>query len=84
MLLFSLFIAMSNLAHELFSPLGREYCLYFYYLTILAFISFFIVLIHGAYKLINGKAKIFDVLVTMISPFLLYFNNRLLYGMCVH
>ncbi len=75
---------MSNLAHQLFSPLGREYCLYFYYLTVLAFISFFVVVVHGVYNLTKGKGKVIDTVVALLSPFLLYFNNRLLYGMCVH
>jgi hypothetical protein len=75
---------MSSLAHDLFSPLGKEYCVYFYFLTVLSFISFFIVIIHGVHSIINRKGKVFDVLVRLIAPFLLYFNNRLLYGMCVH
>jgi hypothetical protein len=75
---------MNTLAHELFSPLGRDYCVYFYYLTIISFVLFVVSVIGGAHGIMTGKLGVGLVLGGLVSPFLLYFTNRLLYGMCVH
>jgi len=68
---------------NLFSPLGRDYCLYFYLLTILAFILFFLALADTVMRVLKGRAKLVNGVVALLAPFLLYFNNRLLYSMCV-
>jgi len=68
--------------NNLFAPLGREYCAYFYWLTVLAFVLFFLALFDTAMRVIKGKAKLLNGLVALLAPFLLYFNNRLLYSMC--
>jgi hypothetical protein len=67
---------------NLFSPLGREYCVYFYWLTIIAFILFFLALIDTVMRVIKGRGRLFNGIVALLAPFLLYFNNRLLYSMC--
>lgn len=74
---------MSGLTDNLFSPLGREYCAYFYWLTVISFIFLLIALYQSLMLLFKGKFRITRFILSLIAPFLLYFNNRLLYGMCV-
>jgi hypothetical protein len=68
--------------NHLFAPLGKEYCAYFYWLTVIAFILFFLALFDTAYRIIKGKGKLLNGFIALLAPFLIYFNNRLLYSMC--
>jgi hypothetical protein len=66
--------------------LSKDYCLYFYILTILSFISFFFSLIALAAGLFRKKftMEVFlGLLSAPVSLFLAYVANRLLYNMCV-
>ena len=67
----------------LFSPLSKEYCLYFYYLSVISFVFLFVALYHGIVLIVKGKANFIQTILSLLAPFLLYFNNRLLYSMCV-
>jgi len=81
---FSPVSVMGSLAHDLFSPLGRDYCVYFYYLTVISFIFFLVAAVHAATAMVSTKPTAWwQLIMGLIGPFLLYFNNRLLYGMCV-
>jgi hypothetical protein len=73
---------MVHLQSSLFSPLDRNYCLYFYYLSVFAFIFLLLTCLNGTYLALKGKADVSMVLLSLVGPFLLYFNNRLLYSMC--
>ncbi len=72
---------------DLFSPLSREFCLWFYYLSIIGFVFLVITLI-SAIVIGFTKKKGGDYYMTMImvalSYFIFYFQNRLLYSMCVN
>ena len=74
--------AMQDLEKLLFSPLGKHYCLYFYWLTVIAFVFFLTAAASTIYMVVQGEAALLPGLLAMVGPFLLYFNNRLLYGMC--
>ena len=74
----------NNLNAELFSPLGKEYCMYFYILTVISFLLFAISTFSVIYYIGKGKADILGGIMSLMGPALLYFNNRLLYSMCVH
>ena len=74
---------MSNLEQTLFSPMGREYCVYFLWLTVIAFIFFAIAVFDVVINVSKGKGNKLRSLLSLIFPFLIYFNNRLLYSMCV-
>jgi hypothetical protein len=66
--------------------LSKDYCLYFYILTILTFVSFFFSLIALAAGLFRKKFSIevfLGLLSAPISLFLAYLGNRLLYNMCI-
>ena len=73
-----------NLDAQLFSPLSKEYCVYFYALTVISFALLALSIGSAIYYLIQGKVDIFSGMMSLLGPALLYFNNRLLYSMCVH
>jgi uncharacterized membrane protein YvlD (DUF360 family) len=75
---------MASLVDNLFSPLGKEYCVYFYWLTVIAFIFLLLALYNSLMALLKGKFKVFYFVMSLIGPVLLYFNNRLLYSMCLN
>ena len=65
-----------------FSPYGRDYCLYFYVLMVVAFIYLAIALFESVRLLIEGELSILQALMGMLGPFMHYFLSRLLYSMC--
>lgn len=79
---------MNNLSEEtLFGPLPKSYCLYFYYLSILGFVLLTLSLISNiALGLNKNKGLDFYLSSFMISIsyLIFYFQNRLLYSMCIN
>ena len=72
----------------LFGPLDKSYCVYFYILSILFFISFIISLITVHIYLYKNYRKLnYSIISTGFISFfnllLLYFVNRLLHTMCI-
>ena len=67
----------------LFSPLSCEYCVYFYYTSVIAFLFFVAALVGGLYQVFSGSLNVLSLILGLLSPALLYFSNRLLYSMCV-
>ena len=67
------------------SPLGSEFCDYFYYLTMINLILLVYVIIVALYIFIfhNKKDSLFHVVLSILPIFISYFTNRLLYSMCV-
>jgi len=65
--------------------LPKEYCFYYYVLTIFAFISLLITLFTLFVGLLTKKLSI-EIFISLLSAplamFLIYINNRLLYNMC--
>tara|TARA_Y100000768_G_scaffold358776_1_gene314820 strand:- start:388 stop:618 length:231 start_codon:yes stop_codon:yes gene_type:complete len=74
---------MNILDQTFFAPLGKEYCAYFYWLTVISFLMLAMAVVHSALSLFEKKAKLLPSLLGLIGPVLLYFSNRLLYSMCV-
>ena len=69
---------------DLFAPLNRQYCDYFYILSIIFFIVFVFTTITCVMSLIGKKSmKLADAAILITQPLLLYFINRLYYSMCV-
>lgn len=77
---------MGDIMSYLYGPLSKEYCLYFYFLSIIGFLSMFIILL--AFIFVSLKSKKMDnaFIVSSLSLaliyFIFYFQNRLLYSMC--
>ena len=70
---------------DLFTPLSKDYCLYFYILSILGFVLIILNILFLAwnvYKRKNGS-EIVKNIFSILGVFILYFQNRLLYSMCV-
>lgn len=77
---------MDNLAENLFGPLGKEYCIYFYYLSVIGMIL--LAFLVGSTIVVGIKErKKFGFYLQMLSVALgygiFYFQNRLLHSMCV-
>ena len=69
----------------LFGPLGPQYCLYFYYLSIFGFAFFILFVISSLWVGISKKLgfKFYsNMIVISLIYFIFYFQNRLLYSMC--
>ena len=66
--------------------ISKDYCLYFYVLTILAFISLLfsiISLLFGLFKKSIPLPVFIGLLSTPFALFLVYLSNRLMYNMCL-
>ncbi len=69
---------------NLFTPISKKYCDYFYILSIIFFVLFVAAAIVGIMSLFDKKGmKLADVLILVTQPLILYFINRLYYSMCV-
>lgn len=75
---------------NLFTPLSKEYCMYYYYLSILTYIFFVFAVFATIYVMITLYSKkeltfhyVLLSITSLISYFLAYFTMRLSYSMCV-
>lgn len=75
---------MNNLEQYFFSPLPKEYCVYWFWLSVLSFIFLVAAILSVTIGVYKGELGLSLGLLTLISPFLIYFNNRLLYSMCLN
>lgn len=71
---------------SMFAPLvNRDFCLWFYFLSILGFLFLFITIFSGIIIGISKKKDFsfyFNIFLISLSYGFLYFQNRLLYSMC--
>ena len=80
---------MKDFMQDYFGPLGQEYCLYFYFLSIIFYILFIMSLIGVAggiyinYKKLNTMFVLNSSLL-ILNTLLAYFVNRLLNTMCMN
>ena len=73
---------MRTLTDLFFSPVGREYCNWFYFLTLSSFVFMVMAGFCTLSLVLKKKLEPMEGLIIFISPFLSYFTNRLLYSMC--
>ena len=76
-----------SLNDVLFGPLGEDYCLYFYVLTVFCFFTGFYVLLNMMIAIVTSKqGKNAGIIILgavgLLYWTLLYVQNRLLYTMC--
>ena len=72
--------------NSLFAPLGKEYCMYFYYMSVIGLLSFIFGIISMLYLLIKKKFDTYSAInsvTLLVSTLLSYFLNRLMYTMCI-
>lgn len=77
---------MTTIQQTFFSPLGKEYCLYFYILSGIGLLMLFIVLASALIIGITKKKSLdyyFSAILASFAYAILYFQNRLLYSMCI-
>ncbi len=77
---------MNNLTEMLFSPLSKDYCVWFYTWSIVMYIGFLLILIFAIIYGIKNKKGIMYYLVWsvyVLAYFISYFQYRILYTMCV-
>ena len=77
---------MADIMDTLFGPLSSEFCIYFYYLSILGFVLLalliFSSLVVGITK--NKGAEFYWQMSTVALGYaIFYFQNRLLHSMCI-
>ena len=76
---------MSNLNDKLFGPLSKQFCLYFYFLSMINFgvVIFLIIsmILIGMSKRRDSTFYLQMVMTTLLYA-ILYFQNRLLHTMC--
>lgn len=80
---------MNDFMQDYFGPLGQEYCLYFYILSVIFFILFILSVIGVAGALAMNYKKMNSMFVLnsaflVLNTLLAYFVNRLLNTMCVN
>lgn len=78
---------MVDIMDYLYGPLSKDWCLYFYILSIFYFISFLFTII-GFIRYITSKNVDYNIAITSfmfsISVLVAYFVMRLLHGMCIN
>ena len=77
---------MDNLADTLFGPLGKDYCIYVYYLSVIGFILLTLLVLSTLATGITKRKGIefyLQMLSVAIGYLIFYFQNRLLHSMCV-
>lgn len=76
-----------NAMSELFGPLGREYCLWFYWLSVMGFALMAMLVVSGLVMGIQKKVPThfwFSLFWSASMYAVFYFQNRLLYSMCTN
>jgi hypothetical protein len=75
-----------NYVDTLFGPLSKQYCVYFYFLSIFGFILLAVFIISSIFVGLS-KRKGLDYYMQVVGIALgyaiFYFQNRLLHSMCV-
>lgn len=77
---------MDNFLQTIFGPLGKDYCLYFYFLSMLGFFLLAMLVITSLMVGISqrkGMDFYYQMLTVGFAYGILYFQNRLLHSMCV-
>lgn len=68
----------------IFSPFDAQYCNYFYYLMVFFFLVFIGSVGLIAFRLFSSKAADnVPLYMSLLHSFVLYFQSRLLYSMCI-
>lgn len=71
--------------NDVFGPIGREYCLYFYIFSIVGMVLFAMILVGIVFTGISKKLGIEFYLISFLYSlnfFFMYLQNRLLFNMC--
>lgn len=78
---------MNNFMNDIFGPMHKDYCLYFYYLSVFGFILFIVSLLTMIRLAVSKKrSSMFYVnsIMVLLGYGIFYFQNRLLHTMCAN
>ena len=74
--------------YSLLSPLGKNYCAWFYILALVNLLFIFILIAGFIFSLFSKNQEIkkqtYPIFYSFIVLFFTYFQNRLLYSMCLN
>lgn len=76
---------MSSTLDYIYGPIGKEYCIYFYILSVIGFLSLLLVIIITVYSSLKQKYPMsfyINMIMLAILYGMFYLQNRLLYNMC--
>jgi hypothetical protein len=76
----------SSLMNDIYGPLNRNYCIYFYALSVLGFVLLSITFLSMILMLVTKKISsesLVHMLMIAVGYGIFYFQNRLLYSMCI-
>ena len=71
--------------NDVFGPIGNEYCLYFYILSVIGMLFFVMVLVGILFTGVTKKMGIEFYFISFLYSFnflFMYLQNRLLFNMC--
>jgi len=69
--------------NTIFAPtLGKEYCAYFIYISIFAFVFLILTIVDAGYAIIKGEITVVSGILALMAPFIMYLQSRILYSMC--
>lgn len=78
---------MSDLTDRFFSPLGKEWCIYYFAILVFVFIFLILSIISAVIGIINLKKfsfkEIYLLSVPVIMNLVLYLQSRIIYSICV-
>jgi Mg2+ and Co2+ transporter CorA len=77
---------MDNIMDYIYGPLPKDYCVYFYFLSIFGFILMIFTFVTGLFIAISKKKDVtfyIQIIMASLAYGLFYFQNRLLNSMCV-
>ena len=75
-----------NYVDTLFGPLSKQYCVYFYFLSIFGFILLAVFIISSIFVGLSKRKGVdyyMQVVGIALGYAIFYFQNRLLHSMCV-
>jgi len=75
-----------QIMNDIYGPLPKDYCMYFYFLSMFGFILMVFTIVIGLFIGISKKKDFIfflQALMAVLAYALFYFQNRLLYSMCV-
>ncbi len=70
----------------IFGPLDKKYCLFFYYIAVIFFVYMVFVIVTMFYNAVKntGSTQYYIYSIGLLLSFALsYFQNRILYSMCI-
>ena len=78
---------MNNFVDLVFSPLGKEWCLFYFVFLVITFIAFVSAIFVGIVSIFNVKkftfAAIYAILLGIFFSAITYIQSRLIYSVCI-